>query len=343
LLDEILSRSGLRRTDVRGNHSSEAKFCFAKKTSLRFLVQDDDGRKFMLLVDFQVPRNKTPQVVIQAALTEAQMRTIVDNVFKSLNQRWSQEVLELAKLQRPYAEKIRAKLLKESGRAQGLPHLDRYLVDPSILSNYQRVRLIDQFLEKLKDWPADMCFAFPGKNNFSEVRPQTALLALPFVFAAVFFLGLMLLLNFFGPLARKVLGEQDLASAHPEASIYSTKIGSAELVSLVANSFARTFGGKEGKVVAFVPHDEKMIAECIRIAAEKSGRLFGLDGSKDSEVTLVTSSDPSESLCRLPDRGFCRILLSSKLGESCKMRHQLLQAEADLAGISITDVILITP
>ena len=347
LLDEILSRSGLRRADAMVKQISELKFGSAKKTSSRFLVQGDDGGKFMLLMDFQAPRNKPPQVVIQAGISETQMRPLVDNIFKNLNQRWSQEALELAKTQRPFAEKIRAKLLKQSsGGAQNLPQMDQLIqinVDQALLSNYQRVRLIDQFLDKLKDWPAEMCFAFPGKKIYWDVRPNRALLALPVVSGAGFLLGFLLLLNFVGPLAGKVLGEQDLASAHPEASIYSTKIGSAQLVSLVARSFAHAFEGKEGKLVAFVPHDDKRIAEYIRIAADKSGRLFGLDGSKDSEVTLVSSRDPSDSFSRLQDRGFCRILLSSKQGESWKMSHQLLQAEADLVGISITDVILITP
>jgi len=81
--------------------------------------------------------------------------------------------------------------------------------------------------------------------------------------------------------------------------------------------------------------------ETIRSAAERSGHTFVNDGSYKAEVSLFLTDDPSSLIARLPSQGFGRILLTSKKGESLKSRHKLYQAEADLAGVPITDVILI--
>jgi hypothetical protein len=144
-----------------------------------------------------------------------------------------------------------------------------------------------------------------------------------------------------GASSRIIFGEAALGAIHLDASIYSLRRDAAKLQNLLSASLAYAGSDKCGKLAAFVPQVESSLIEHIRVAAEKSGRSFGVDGSKDSEVTLFSSGDPSDYLSSLPHRGFSRILLSAKHGKALKSHHLLYQAEADLSGLAITDVVLV--
>ena len=144
-----------------------------------------------------------------------------------------------------------------------------------------------------------------------------------------------------GAPSRIIFGEAALGAIHLDASIYSLRRDADKLQNLLSASLAYAGSDKCGKLAAFVPQVESSLIEHIRVAAEKSGRSFGVDGSKDSEVTLFSSSDPSDCLSSLPHRGFSRILLSAKQGKALKSLHLLYQAEADLSGLAITDVVLV--
>jgi hypothetical protein len=343
LLDRALGRLGLRRMDSKPRSRSGPPS--KENLSTQFLIQDDLGRKFIGLVYFKVTKNKPTKLVIESTLEKTQMQMVTANILEDMNQQWSQQLFQLAKLQKPYAEKVRSNYLKDAGAPiLDLAKLDTAIqvnTDLSVLSQYQKIKLLDQFLEKLKDWPEVAVFTFPGLQRYSQILDKRGLLALPIISGAGLLLSCLALLNFIGPFAGKIFGEEDLASAHPTASIYSTKVGSAILVNLLAASFAQARGEKGVKVAFFTPHDEPRIVECIRLAAEKSGRSFGIDGSKDSEVTLFSSGDPSDFFPRLSARGFTRILLSAKNGMALKSDHLLYQVEADLSGLVISDVVLI--
>ena len=146
---------------------------------------------------------------------------------------------------------------------------------------------------------------------------------------------------YLGAPSRIIFGEAALGAIHLDASIYSLRRDAAKLQNLLSASLAYAGSDKCGKLAAFVPQVESSLIEHIRVAAEKSGRSFGVDGSKDSEVTLFSSGDPSDYLSSLPHRGFSRILLSAKHGKALKSHHLLYQAEADLSGLAITDVVLV--
>ena len=138
-----------------------------------------------------------------------------------------------------------------------------------------------------------------------------------------------------------MLSERDLASAHPAASVYPAKGVSSQLVNLLAASLGHGGHEKRGKFAVFIPPDEAGLVEQVHLAAEKSGHTFTAQGSTDKGVCVFASEDPSDEMSRLPSQGFTRIILTAKKGETMKSRHALVQAEADLAGIPVTDVILI--
>jgi hypothetical protein len=308
-------------------------------------VQDDSGRKYVLLADLEAPRNKPVTLILQGESPESRLRALANEFLTALNQQWSQQALALAQLQRPYVEKVRAQLVKEPvGAVQNLPPTTQPIqitAELSLLSNYQRIRLLDQFLDKLENWPTELIFAYPGKQSRSELRPNRLLWALPMFLGGGSFFALLLGLNFLGSLAGRVLSEEDLASAHPAASVYPTQPGSSRWVHLLAASLAHGGHEKRGKFAVFIPQEQSSLIETVRLAAEKSGHTFTAQGSTDKEVCVFTSPDPSDEMSRLPSQGFTRIISIVKKGESKRSRHQILQAEADLAGIPITDVILI--
>jgi hypothetical protein len=290
-------------------------------------------------------RKKPVNLVLQGLLPEAKLRVLADRICRALNRSWSQQALALAQLQRPYAEKVRAQLVKEpAGTVENLPQLAQPIqvtADLSLLSNYQRIRLIDQFMDKLENWPPEVIFAYTGQTNRTKALPSHELWILPFVVGAGFLVGMLGFLNFFSPLAGKILGERDLAAIHPEASIYPTNLGSAELKDLLAASFAHTSQKKPAKLATFVRRSESDLIEKVRLAAEGAGHSFSRDGTEKAQVCLFPTEYPSSQIARLPSQGFTRILLISKKAESLKSLHKLYQAQADLAGVPITDVILI--
>jgi len=345
LLGKALDQSGLKRIDSGTKAGCPGDLGTSEKVSKQFLVQDGSAGQTNLLIDLQSPRSKPVKMIIQGSFPQEKLKTIGANLLRVLNDTWSQQALELARTQRPYAEKVRAQLIQEpAGSLENLPRLAQPIqitADFSLLSNYQRIRLIDQFVDKLKDWPQGMVFAYPGKQNFTKLLPSRTLWFLPFVVGAGFFLAILFFLNFLGPLAAKVLGEKDLAEIHPSASIYPTKMVSGDLGDLLAASFARAGQEKPKRLAAFIPQAEPDLIEKIRSAAESSGHTFSRNESDNTEACLFPADDPSSLFARLPSKGFGRILLTSKKGEALKSRHNLYQAEADLAGVPITDVILI--
>jgi hypothetical protein len=345
LLDQVLEQTGLRRIDSGAEPVSATDQHDQGKIPKKFKVQDQSGEQSSVLVGLEASRNKPLRLVVQSPLPEVKIRLLTDHVFSELNRRWGQEALGLAQAQRPSAERVRARLVKAAaGTAEDLPqlvHLIQRTVDLSLLSNYQKIRLIDQFLEKLENWPADLLFAYPGNQVWSNLRPSPVLWILPALIGAASLFGFLFLHNFVGPLASKVLGEQDLANLHPTASVYSNNLGSVQLANLLAASFSHLTGGKPGKVAAFFPRGDSGLAEQVRMASEKSGRTFSLANSGSAEICVFETDDPSMEICQLPHQGFGRILLTSKKGESVKSRHKLYQAEADLAGVPITDLVLI--
>jgi hypothetical protein len=345
VLDVALEGSGLRRMDSIPQSSYGGNSDGLKKPSSRFLVQDDSGQAFLLMSELRTARKKPVKLVLQGLWPEAKLGLLAERICRTLNRSWSQQALALAQLQRPYAEKVRAQLVKEpAGKVESLPQLAppiQVTADLSLLSNYQRIRLIDQFMDKLENWPPEVIFAYPGQKNRTKALPSHALWILPFVVGAGFLVGILGFWNFSSSLAGKILGEQDLADIHPAASIYQTSLGSAELKDLLAASFAHTSRERPEKLAIFVPQSESDLIEKVRLAAEGAGHSFSRDGTEKAQVCLFPTNDPSSQIARLPSQGFGRILLTSKKAESQKIRHQLYQAEADLAGIPITDVILI--
>lgn len=344
-LEVALTHSQVKVIDSRRNPKLGVDQNLSEKWPQVFLVNDQSGRRAHLLIDFQFPRNRPVRMIIQGAFPLEKLKLVGDNILFALNELWSQKALELARTQVSYAEKVRTQLAKEpAGAVEELPLLARSIqitADLSLLSNYHRVRLIDQFLRKLANWPPKIIFVYKGKQTWEEVLPSRGLLILPIILGTGFLFGLLGFNNFFGEMAGKVLGERDLADIHPAASVYPTKLASADLIHLLAASFARAGQDKLRKLAAFVPQTESRLMETIRSAAERAGHSFANDSSDHAEVCLFQTDNPSSMIARLPSCGIGRILLISKKGESLKSRHKLYQAEADLAGVPITDVVLI--
>lgn len=345
LLEEPLRKIGLRRVVGECELARETDVDKSKKSSTRILVQDGLGKKYILLVDLQSPRNKPVRLSLQGELPESRLKILAKEFVATLNQQWGQQALAFAQIQRPYAEKVRAQLVKEPvGAVQNLPQVAQpiqIVAELSLLSNYQRIRLIDQFLDKLENWPSEIIFAYPGKQSRAEIRPSLLLWVLPVLLGGGSFLALLIGLNLTGPLAGRVLSEGDVAPVHPAASVYSIQIGSAQLVNLLAASLAHGGQERRGKIAVFVPPREPELVKLVSLAAEKSGNAFTAQESVDKEVCIFSVVDPSDRISGLPMQGFTRIILAAKKGESTKLCQRLLQAEADLAGVPITDVILI--
>lgn len=344
LLDATLQRSDLKRVKFDSaslitNHPS-----YLEATPRRFQVEGESEGYIMLFVDLQESRNKTPQIIIQGPLSRKKLKNIAENLFLELNRFLNQKALELAQTQQSYAELVRAELSQEAPEVtENMPQLLQSLQvssNLSLLPNSQRIRLINRFLEILQNWPDESLFTYPGKKAWSDKAPSRSLWALPFVLMAFCFVGALAFYNSFGPLAEKVLGEKDLASAHPDACIYSRKLQPSQLVNLLAASFAHVDGNKGGKAAVFSLPDDPKLLEQILLAAEKSGRSFSANAPKSAMICLFSTSHPSDEICHLASQGFVRIILSARMAKSCKINHQLLQAEADLCGIPVTDVIL---
>jgi len=195
LLGEVLEKSDFKRVDSGAKAGSLSDQGRSGKAPAKFLVQDSSGGQAKLLIDFQTPRNKPVRMIIQGAFSEEKIKILNANVLRAFNKSWSQQALELAQTLISNAEKVRAQLGKEPSReVENFPRFAQSIqisADFSLFSNYQKIRLIDQFLEKLQNWPAELTFAYNGKQSWEELLPSKALWLMPLVLGAGFLIGIL--------------------------------------------------------------------------------------------------------------------------------------------------------
>jgi len=320
------------------------------KPSSRFQVVWGENRTIAdLEAEIVTPRNKPAFLMVRGGVPQKNLERLTARWAQLLNEQVGSRYLGMAKKKREeISQEVEAEEknhLADFNRIRALTTKESKVKD-GYLSNLafgwcQRRARLDRLLGTLEQ----NCLPNPvfliGETSLPAMPPLRQPWALSFAALAGTIMAGLLYLYFIGPPSRQILSEAALASIYPQASVYSMPRDAATLDNLLAASMSRLGKEKAQKMAAFIPQEQSSLIEKVRQAAEKSGHSFTSNGSMDAELILFSSKDPSEELPRLPAKGCGRILLMAKQGESLKSRHRLHQAEADLAGITISDVLLI--
>jgi hypothetical protein len=308
----------------------------------------EGGRGVRVQASLLQPRKKAPALLLESPAPLGELQRQGEILVEFLAQELGARYLKTAKATQ--GEILQA--LAESEKAHR-EVVDRIRAIPTEAKEAKQARLfeiankrslvllsVNQLLQSLDTDSLRNPIVRRGPSNTGNLDGGRRIPILCLGLALATFLGGGLYLFFAGPPSRRIFGDQALAAIHPQASIYCFGRDADILDGLLAASLARAGAGHPAKLAAFIPEVESALIERVRKAAEKSGRSFGSEGSMDAEVTLFSSKDLSDEISRLPAKGYGRILLVAKQGEALKARHRCYQAEADLAGVPITDVIL---
>lgn len=320
------------------------------KSSSRFQVVWGKNRTIAdLEAEIDAPRNKPAFLLVRGGIPQKNLERLTARWAQILNEQVGSRYLDMAKKKKndfsQEVEEEEKNHLADFNRIRALTAKDSKAKD-DYLSNLafgwvQRRARLDRLLGSLDQ----NCLPNPVFLVGETSLPAIPTLRQPWALSLAAFAGTimagLLYLYFIGPPSQKILSEPALAAIYPQASVYSTPRDAAVMDNLLSASMSRCGLGKVTKMAAFIPQKESALIEKVRRAAEKSGHSLGADGSLEAGVVLFSLKDPSDEICRLPTQGFGRILLVAKQGESLKSCHRLYQAEADLAGIIISDVLLI--
>jgi len=320
------------------------------KPSAGVRVRGVDGNSLIeLTVEIRTPRNTAPHLVVAGDIPHKDLESLATRWAQMLNKKVGNRYLEVAKEKREMVNEVIAEAKKNhlenlelvSGLSSNDPKTKESYIFGLVYKWSQQQVLFARLLEAMNRNSLSTPVFVVGKPTLhASPAPKRPLL---FSFGAatgIAFVGIFYLL-FLGAPSRRILGEATLAAIYPQASIYSVPRDKAVLGNLLSASMARLGAAKEKKMAVFIPQEQSSLIEKVRQAAEKSAHSFASNGSMDAEVVIFSSNDPSDEISRLPSRGFGRILLAVKRGEAMKSRQRLYQTEAELAGISITEVILI--
>jgi len=347
IISENLPRERLSSALMAGGFILEETESVQLSLGFSFCPQEG-GRAVRVEVDLLKPRKQAPTLLLRSPAPPWLLQKMGKILVEFINEELSHRYLKSAKENR---EKI-VKALEESDinyrknveRIRAVPAESREAKQALLFEVANQNSLVLFSLAKQLQFLDKDSLINPivvmGPSEAAAPLPARLLLVLCIGFGLLVYLGSALYLAFKGPPSVRILGEQTLAAIHPQASIYSSGRDAAILDNLLTASLARPGGGHQTKLAAFIPQAESALIEKVRKAAEKSGRSFGSEGSGDGEVTLFSSKDLSDEIARLPAKGYGRILLMAKQGEALKARHRCYQAEADLAGVPITDVVL---
>ena len=323
--------------------------CDSGGLSSGFEIRPADGSwSARMKAELIQPKKKPPTLLMWGPVPKENLEKITKTLARFLNEEVGQRYLcfgrdskgEIVKAISESEKRHRIKLARIRALPDEAPESKRALLFQESSQWSNNKDSVDELIKDLDQSSLPIPIFAIGESLDTSPRAVRRVAVLCLGVAGASLAGLLYFLCLGAP-SRIIFGEAALGAIHLDASIYSLRRDAAKLQNLLSASLAYAGSDKCGKLAAFVPQVESSLIEHIRVAAEKSGRSFGVDGSKDSEVTLFSSGDPSDYLSSLPHRGFSRILLSAKHGKALKSHHLLYQAEADLSGLAITDVVLI--